>query len=86
MTVGSSHPGIREIYDARHDGANEPAIALLNGLPTLTWRRIAATFMAVVWPPRLASDPEAIEARRRQDERNPPFASGLPTFKHGDAK
>lgn len=77
VTMGSTHPLMDAVADARHDlAAKDRVIALLNGLPTLRWRHIASTFSAVAWPRPSQAGPT--EARRRLTDPAPPFASGLP--------
>lgn len=77
-TLGSTHPLLDAVREARHDvAARDRAISLLNALPTQRWRHIAWTFSAVAWPRPPQAD--LAESRRRLADPAPPFASGLPT-------
>jgi hypothetical protein len=50
--VGSANPVVTTLRRAEHDDdAKAQALALLNGIPSLTRRKIISTFGAVMWAP-----------------------------------
>ena len=53
VSVGSDHPRVAELRAAETDrDAAERALALLDALPSLTRRRLIATFGAITFRPR----------------------------------
>jgi hypothetical protein len=69
VSVGSGHPLVAELRAAETDqDAAERALALLDALPSLTRRRLIATFGAVTFrstPPKLPPDVPQPRKRRQ---------------------